>query len=131
MKLIIGEKIPSRKRTNVFQIEANAMSGDGDHYELQRFHGDETSVVEKLKILNAVFDLSWNARTDPDEIDTAIESCAEELGLDLEECTEWYYDFIGRDVVNDSCRAMLYAIDIFWFDEHGDKYKVSTDNIKA
>ena len=37
MKLIIGEKIPSRKRTNVFQIEANAMSGDGDHYELQRF----------------------------------------------------------------------------------------------
>ena len=81
MKFVIGQRVPTpRKHTNVFQLQIDAMSGDGDHHEKSSIYGDEAKIAEKIKLLNAASELDWNSRCDKSEVQDAIEDRAIEMG---------------------------------------------------
>lgn len=125
MKLIIGH--PCSQDTppvNTYELVTTSMSGDGDHDEENSQFGDYDTILKYAELLDAVLDLSWNARCEESNIWPVLATKAFELGLDQKRAEDWYREMVGRDVTCDDRYAMLTGYNLYWYDVNGKKFEV-------
>lgn len=130
MKFVIGNPVENNAvKHSVFELSVEGMSGDADHHEINTQTGSEEKLIPYIRILQHVEKLDWNSLIDEDCVKEAITEKAEELGLDVDRITDWFSDMVGRDITNDSRRAVMSDFGVYWYDEEGVKYHVTVEDV--
>jgi len=124
-----GALIEKELKKNIWIMHFRNMSGDGDHYEVEKLELEDTSkfldyiMIYATRWLNiGVIDI-YN----DNEILKAAESKAVELKL-KENGYDLYMDLTGPDITNDQYQASPQECWITYFDEHGYEHLVEFVN---
>jgi len=129
MKIEIKKPEPIKnKPTSCFELLVTSMHGDADLYTTQSdFSDTEEELIPKLKVLEAFFNLSWNAGCDNRTVVKAIEAVDFPDG----DARDFYGDIVGYDKRSDSGDyASPESIKLFWYDASGVKHICKIHDMK-
>lgn len=129
MKIEIENPEPIKNApTSVFELVVTSMHGDGDLYTTESsFSDNEEELLPKLKVLEAFFNLSWNAGCDNNTVIAAIKAVDFPDG----DALDFYSDIVGYEKLNDSGYfASPDSIELFWYNASGVKHICKMHNMK-
>lgn len=134
MDIRVGAKLEKDKTTNMWVMNFENMSGDGDHYE-QNIHMFKDPLTQEIRnsMLNIItlYSIEWGMGEDrytEDLVIKEVKHVGEKLGitnpLDL------YLDIVGQDVTCEDHMASPQEVWITYFNEYGDEYQTEITNSK-